>query len=954
MDLRELLLEKYEPIAVVGAGLRFPGGNNDLRTLTAFLAEGRSATGPIPEDRWDVAAYSGAGRGKVATTAGGFLEGLDRFDAEFFSISPKEARCLDPQQRLMLETAWEALEHAGVDPTGLRHSDGGVYVAAGSMDWVFEIAALEDAELDGHLSAGVAHSAVSGRLSYLLGWRGPSLTVDTACSASLVALHLAVEGLRRKECSIALCGGVNAIHHPRTSALFSDMNALAPDGRCKTFDESADGYGRAEGCGVLVLKRLSDARSAGDRILGLIRGTAVRHDGESAGLTAPNGAAQEALMRRALTAANLTPADVQYVEAHGTGTPLGDPIEMGAVGAVFADSHTRTDPLLVGSVKTNLGHMELAAGMGGVLKVLAQMKAGTIFPHLNLEQPSSRIPWAALPVEVPVDARPWPGSGVRRALVNSFGFAGTIASAVIEQPPPVAEPERPPGVPGVLTLSARSPRSLAGPVARLRAAVTGGTDVGDVCYSTNVARAALPYRLAGVPRDGLAALLDSWAEVTAGSRPADLRKVAFLCAGQGVQRVRMHVELYDAYPTFRRHYDELDALFTPYLGRSLKEIDEKSIHRTAFAQPALFAFEYALGQLWLSWGIRPNVLAGHSLGEVTAAALAGLFSVGDAVHLVATRGRLMESVTAPGGMMSVRAPAADVAPLLTSYSDVVIAAINSPRQCVVSGGLRSLAELEPKLPQPKRLEVSHAFHSPLMAEVLDEFRAELAGITFGEPRFPLVSAVTGRMARRRDLGSADYWVRHIAEPVNFAAAVDTIARRGRHAFLEIGPSATLTALARSSVAAPAAHGWIPSRHRDDGILSALAALWAAGPVPSWDAVHEGGDRRRVELPPYAFDRRRHWLGAADDPADEPADDPADDPEQADPGHIVRAEVARVLGFGRPSAVDPDRGFTELGLDSISAAELAESLGRAVGRPVPLTDLFDHPTVHRLAGHLNVC
>ncbi|SCF49682.1 Acyl transferase domain-containing protein [Micromonospora matsumotoense] len=945
-QLRALLLERYEPIAVVGVGLRLPGGNDTLDAFIDFLSAGRSATVPIPADRWDAVAYAHPGRGGIATTAGGFLEGLDRFDARFFNISPKEANCMDPQQRLVLETAWEALEHAGIDPTSLRHGDGGVYLGAGSMDYAFELGELPDHELDGHLSAGVAHSAVSGRLSYVLGWRGPSMTVDTACSASLVALHLAVQGLRRRECGIALCGGVNAIHHPRTTALFGDMNALAPDGTCKTFDERADGYGRAEGCGMLVLKRMSDARRDGDTVLGLIRGTAVGHDGESAGLTAPNGTAQEALMRRALAAANLTPGDVQYVEAHGTGTPLGDPIELGAIGAVYADSHTAERPVLVGSVKTNIGHLELAAGVGGVLKVLAQLRASTVFPHLNLTEPSSRIPWSILPVDVPREHRPWPGP-VRRAMVNSFGFAGTIASAVVEQAPPVSRPQRPPSGPGVLTLSAKSPRALLGQVERLLAAGTEH-DIGDLCHTTNVARAHLPYRLAGVVRDhaGLRQLLAEWREVATLQPSADIRKVAFLCTGQGAQKVGMGAELYRRQPVFRRWVDELDALFAPHLGRSVKDLDETLMQRTRYAQPALFTLEYALAQLWLSWGVRPNVLAGHSLGEVTAAAVAGLFSLDDAACLVAARGRLMESVTEPGGMVSVRASAAEVAPLIKAYPDLALAAINAARQCVVSGGVGSLAAVHSAADErgwrPTRLAVSHAFHSPLMAGVLDEFRAELAGIAFHEPKFPLVSAVTGQMARWRQIATVDYWVRHICEPVDFAAAVRTVERRGRHAFLEIGPSGTLIGLARAGVADPAAHAWVRSLHDDDTVLKGLAGLHTAGVAVSWRAVHDGTDRRRVELPPYAFDRQRYWLGETTT---------ADPESEADDGDPVRAVVARVLGFPSSAAVPVDVTFTELGLDSLAAGELVEALGAAVGRPVALTTVYDHPTVRSLSTHL---
>ncbi|HET8681234.1 MAG TPA: beta-ketoacyl synthase N-terminal-like domain-containing protein, partial [Micromonosporaceae bacterium] len=476
--IRRLLLEKYEPIAIVGIGLRFPGGSSTPDEFADFLREGRSGIRPIPADRWDVATFSPDGdleaKGRIRTTGGGFLDQIDQFDAHFFNISPKEAPYVDPQQRLLLETAWDALEHANIDPTSLRRGNGGVYIGASSIDYALEIEAIPYDRLEGHLAAGITLFPMCGRLSYFLGWHGPSMTVDTACASSLTALHAAVSGLRRGECDIALCGGVNALHHPRTPVVFSHANMLAPDGQCKTFDEAADGYVRAEGCGVLVLKRFSDARGAGDTILGLVRGTAVGQDGDSAGLTVPNGTAQAAVMRAALASAALRPEDIQYVEAHGTGTPLGDPIEMGAISDVFARSHSRANPVLVGSVKTNLGHMEPAAGIVGIVKTVLQMRAGTVFPHLNLHTPSGRIPWDTYPVAVPTTCRPW-AAPTRRALVNSFGFAGTIAAVVIEEPPPAVRAQAPAGAAtapggggGVFTLSAKSQRAMRRQVQRYR------------------------------------------------------------------------------------------------------------------------------------------------------------------------------------------------------------------------------------------------------------------------------------------------------------------------------------------------------------------------------------------------------------------------------------------------------------------------------------------------------
>ena len=477
-QIQRLLLEKHEPIAIVGIGLRMPGGSTTMGGLAEFLDAGKSAIAPIPPDRRNAAEFAGAdgdGKGSISSSSGGYLADLDQFDASFFSISPKEARCIDPQQRLALETSWEALENANIDPTRLRRGNVGVYFGASSIDYVWEIGALAAEDMEGYLAGGVLNAAVSGRVSYFLGARGPSMSVDTACSSSLVALHLAVNGLRGRESDLALCGGVGAIHHPYSSMLLTDMQALAPDGRCKTFDESADGYGRAEGCGVVVLKRLSDAERDGNTVLALVRGTAVRQDGESAGFTAPNGIAQEALVRAALANATLEPGDIQYVEAHGTGTPLGDPIEMASIAEVFGQSHSLQDPILVGSLKTNIGHMEAAAGIGGVIKTVLQMRYGTIYPHLNFDKPSSRIAWDTWPVRVPTRSQPWQAS-VRRALVNSFGFTGTIASAVLEEAPRIAPPltQAPePGSGHVLTISAKTLPSLGGQIRRYRELLAG-------------------------------------------------------------------------------------------------------------------------------------------------------------------------------------------------------------------------------------------------------------------------------------------------------------------------------------------------------------------------------------------------------------------------------------------------------------------------------------------------
>ncbi|GGS14109.1 hypothetical protein GCM10010269_61770 [Streptomyces humidus] len=880
--LKDLLLEKYEPIALIGLGIRFPGDNDTPEEFSEFLREGRAGTGPVPEDRWDMdalqAAEKEAGRSPLAS-GGGFVSGAEEFDSKFFSISPKEADFMDPQHRWALESAWRALESAQLDPAALRGKNGGVYLGVGQMDFAIDVEAVDPIDLDAHVAAGTAHSAAAGRLSYFLGWRGPCLSVDTACSASLVALHLAAQGLRRRECDIALAGGVNATHHPRNHIVYSRAGMLSPDGRCKTFDDSADGYGRSEGSGMVVLKRLSDARRDGDTVLALLRGSSVRQDGESGGLTVPNGTAQVALMRDALASANLEPADIQYVEAHGTGTSLGDPIEMGSVNTVFAESRAHGEPLAVGSVKTNIGHMEAAAGIGGVAKVVLQLQEGVIYPHINLDTPSRHIPWDRYRVTVPTALRDWRADGPRRALVNSFGFAGTIASVVLEQAPPAPAPEAAPddGT-AVFTLSAKDHAGLRAQAAAHLRFLDTRQDLAlpDLCRSSNLGRAHLPARLAGPvsSREDLVRLLGR--QLADDARESDgprVAEAAFLFSGQGAQYAGMGRGLYDRYPVFRRHLDACDRLFAAHLGRSVKDVmfgeapdSDQDIHRTLCTQPALFSLEYATARLWMSWGIRPGVLLGHSVGEIAAAAVAGLFSLEDAVRLVSVRARLMQSVAAPGGMAAVFAPAQEIAPLLASCPDVGFGAVNSPRQCVISGGRDSLAGLVGVLRargvDVRELPVSHAFHSPLMAEVADAFREAIADIAFHEPRLSFVSDITGEIATLADVGTPEYWVRHILEPVDFAAGMRRVQARGSHVFIEVGPSAALTALGRHN-GDPDAHVWVSSMAKSDPgattIATALARCYQAGLPVSWAGYHAERGGRRVPLPGYVFAKKRHPL-----------------------------------------------------------------------------------------------
>jgi acyl transferase domain-containing protein len=964
--IRRLMLEKHEPIAIVGIGLRMPGGNATTGDLAEFLDAGKTAVGPVPPHRRNWALN------------GGYLNDVDEFDAPFFSISPKEARCIDPQQRLALATSWEALENANIDPTRLRRGDLGVYFGASSVDYVWEIGELPQEDMNGYLTAGSLNAAVSGRVSYFLGVRGPSITVDTACSSSLVALHLALNGLRSRECDLALCGGVGVIHHPYSNMLLTDMEALAPDGRCKTFDEAADGYGRAEGCGVLALKRLSDAERDGDTVLALVRGTAVRQDGESAGFSAPNGIAQEALMRAALANATLDPADLQYVEAHGTGTPLGDPIEMASIAEVFGPSHTQRNPILVGSLKPNIGHMEAAAGVGGVIKTVLQLRRGTVFPHPTLDKPSSRIAWDTWPVRVPTRPLHWRAT-TRRALVNSFGFTGTIASAVLEQAPKTARVSTMPGRGHVLTISAKSLPALAGQIRGYRELLTRDPDldVADLCYTANVGRAHFKHRVSGVvnTRLDLTALLGDL-QTTVDEMPTHpSRKVAFLFTGMSALHPGVGAALARRHPVFAEELAACDRLLTPLVGRSVKDMalgtcgaeDAEALSQARYAQPVQFAIEYALAKLWMSWGIRPNTVVGHSMGEIAAAAIAGLFSLADAATLIAARARLTDSVRPAGCMVSVGASADTVAPLLAGYPDVAVAAVNAPQQCVISGGRDSVTALVATLSTQdidvRPLTSSQAFHSPLMTRIVANLREAFTDIRFREPAITMVSTVTGRVLRNTDV---DYWVRHVVEPVNYMGAMRTLDQRGKHVFVEIGPSATLTSLGKRCVPA-GRHVWLPSMHPSDQdghtILDAVAKAYAAGQPISWPDFHRGQHGHKVELPSYAFDTKPYWLSTSPRtrppveleqvPQEEtvpPMPDGSD--RRAAITDLIREMTAAVLEFPDVADIAVDVEFADLGVDSLLAVRLRKALCAALPISFPTPEIFNNPSPRRLAQFLD--
>jgi acyl transferase domain-containing protein/acyl carrier protein len=881
-----------EPIAVIGLGCRLPGGADNGEAFWNLMIEGRDAIGPIPAERWDAEALydpDPATPGRIATRAGGFLGEIDRFDPGFFGIAPREAQGMDPQQRLLLEVAWEALEHAGQAPDMLERSRTGVFVGVCSADYAYMQLKSGDAQLlDAHFTSGMAHSVFSGRLSYLLGLQGPSITVDTACSSSLVAVHLACQSLRSGESRMALAGGVNLILSPDLYIALSHSRMLAPDGRCKTFDASADGFARAEGCGVVVLKRLSDAQADGDRILAVIRGSAVNQDGPSSSLTAPNGPAQEAVIREALQQAGLAPREIGFIEAHGTGTQLGDPLEVHALGAVFGTDRASVPPLCIGSVKTNIGHLEAAAGVTGLIKLVLSLQRRTIPAHLHFRTPSPHIAWSDFPLCVPATAMPWePISGRRVGGVSSFGFSGTNAHVIVEEAPAV------PAVPvagaappcHLMTLSARDEAALAALASRHARALDafGDADLADICFTANTGRAHFAQRAAIVANDlaGLRAALVALSEGREhpGLRSActarrDAPRVALMFTGQGAQYAGMAAELYRLAPVFRDALDRCAEALAPRLQRPLLDVmfargDAPSpIDETAYTQPALFALQWALTELWRSWGVTPRVVLGHSVGELVAACVAGVMSLDDALRLVAERGRLMQSLPAGGGMLAIQAAEPRVAQALAPFgARLAIAAVNGPEQTVVAGAREDVERLGDLLASQgvrcTPLTVSHAFHSPLVEPILDAFERVAASILFSPPRVRLISNLSGHVAEAGDVTRPDYWRRHVREAVRFADGLRALETLAPDCVLEVGPHPTLLGFAAATLT-PGAAVLVPSLRKGRGdweqMLDALSSLYLAGARPDFRAV-AGAARRIVDLPTYPFQRERYWFDA---------------------------------------------------------------------------------------------
>ncbi|MEC9464557.1 MAG: SDR family NAD(P)-dependent oxidoreductase, partial [Myxococcota bacterium] len=877
-----------EPIAVVGMACRLPGGVESPEDFWELLVQGRDAVGPFPE-RWDAEALydpDPEAVGKSVAKEGGFLENPDLFDAGFFGITPREAVAMDPQQRLALEVTWEALERAGLSASALREHDTGIYIGTMGADYSNLSRTLDD--LDGYRLTGNASSVLSGRLAYVLGLRGPVMTIDTACSSSLVALHLACSSLRQGECQFALAGGSQVMATPMTFVEFSRLRGLAPDGRCKSFSAQANGAGWSEGAGMLVLERLSDAQAAGRPVLAVIRSSAINHDGRSQGLTAPNGPSQQALIRQTLDQANLLPTDMDHVETHGTGTPLGDPIEAGALAAVFGPTREASKPLYIGSSKSNLGHTQAAAGVTGVMKVVLSLMHGELPKTLHAEEPSPHIEWEGSGLELLHERRPWPqkDGSTRRAGVSSFGISGTNVHVIVEEPPRAPKPRvqasQSPLMP--LVLSARDDKALRALAGRWAAGLESGAlkPTLSTLYSAASRRTHFDTRLsvaAESPAEltaALAAIRDDEHHPPAGRGQAIQEGVvAMLFTGQGSQVLGMGRALMEAHEPFRILLEKVLAVLDGYLETPLASVlfadkdgpQAALIHETQYTQPALFAIEVALADLWRSWGVRPDILMGHSVGELSAAYVSGLLSLEDAAKLVCARGRLMQGCRSDGAMLSIKAPESEVLPLIEGWTgQVEIAGLNSPVQTVVSGDADAIdavaAHCDSAGKRTTRLTVSHAFHSPHMDAMLHDLEAVAAECSFMPPSIPIVSNVTGELATFEQLRAPAYWAKHVREAVRFVDGVKVLEGQGVKLCLECGPRGVLSSLGAMCVDSDALR-FIPTfkKNVDEtaSLREAIGLLFTHGVALDWATVVGEEPPSEYGLPTYPFQRKRYWL-----------------------------------------------------------------------------------------------
>lgn len=982
-----------EPVAVIGVGCRFPGDIDGPERLWDFLTEKKCAITAYP-DR----GFTNAG---TFAESGGFLKDVAGFDNRFFDIPPDEALRMDPQQRLLLEVSWEALEHAGIIPESLRLSRTGVFVGVSSTDYVRLVSASAQQKSTIWDNTGGSSSIIANRISYFLDIQGPSIVIDTACSSSLVAVHLACRSLSTWDCDIALVGGTNVLISPEPWGGFREAGILSQTGCCHAFDKSADGMVRGEGCGVIVLQRLSDARLEGRRILAILTGSAVNQDGKSNGIMAPNPSAQIGVLENACKSARVDPLEIGYVEAHGTGTSLGDRIEAHALGMVFGRKRPGSGPLMIGSIKPNIGHLEGAAGIAGLIKAVLMVERGSLLPSGGFTEPNPAIPFTELGLRVVDELQEWPvvAGRPRRAGVSSFGFGGTNAHVIVEEAGSVgadtvsgrADVGGSGGGVVAWVISGKTASALAAQAGRLGRYVRArpALDVVDVGYSLVSTRSVFDHR-AVVVGQTCDELLAGLAGVVAGRPEAGVvcgvgkpaGKTAFVFAGQGSQWLGMGSELYAAYPVFAEALDAVVDELDRHLRYPLRDViwghDQDLLNTTEFAQPALFAVEVALYRLLMSWGVRPGLVLGHSVGELAAAHVAGALCLPGAAMLVAARGRLMQALPAGGAMFAVQAREDEVAPMLGH--DVSIAAVNGPASVVISGAHDAVSAIADRLRgqgrRVHRLAVSHAFHSALMEPMIAEFTAVAAELSVGLPTIPVISNVTGQLVAD-DFASADYWARHIRAVVRFGDSVRSAHCAGASRFIEVGPGGGLTSLIEASLA-DAQIVSVPTLRKDRpepvSVMTAAAQGFVSGMGLDWASVFSGYRPKRVELPTYAFQHQKFWLAPAPSVSDPTAagqigasDGGAEllassgfaarlagrsaDEQLAAAIEVVCEHAAAVLGRDGAAGLDAGQAFADSGFNSLSAVELRNRLTAVTAVTLPATAIFDHPTPTELAQYL---
>ncbi|MEU3313850.1 type I polyketide synthase [Streptomyces sp. NPDC006662] len=998
-----------EPVAVVAMACRYPGGVSSPEELWEVVRDGRDVVGAFPADRgWrDVYDPDPDTPGHASVRQGGFLADPAGFDAEFFGISPREALATDPQHRLLLETSWEAFERAGIVPADVRGSEVGVFTGVSSTEYGWRFLEAGQSELEGYLLYGSSLSVASGRVAYELGLTGPAVSLDTACSSSLVALHMAVQSLRAGECSLALAGGALVMSSPAAFVEFARQGALSPDGRCKAFADGADGTGWAEGVGVLLLERLSDARRNGHPVLALVRGSAVNQDGASNGLTAPNGRAQEKVIRRALANAGVAPAEVDLVEAHGTGTVLGDPIEAGALLATYGQDRPADRPLWLGSLKSNLGHAQAAAGVAGVIKTVMALRHRHLPRTLHVGEPSRHVDWSSGGVELLVRGREWTREGgPRRAGVSSFGVSGTNAHVILEEAPPEEAPraQAPPQreaseVAGGLlpwVLSARSAAALRGQAAKLAAFVSAApdADLAGIGAALVSHRSRFEHRAVVLGR-GREALLGALGALGEGAEsPAVVRGVAgkpggvaFVFPGQGAQWAGMGRQLYAAFPVFARHLDACAEALSEWVDWSLLDVvhgaeGAPSLDRVDVVQPALFAVMVSLAGLWRSWGVEPAAVVGHSQGEIAAACVSGALSLRDAARVVALRSKALVDLIGHGGMASVAESAEAVAERLAPWEGRVgVAVVNGPRSVVVSGEPDALDEFVEKTKadgvQARRIAVDYASHSPHVARVRDQVTGPLSGVSPRPSQVPFCSTLYGEVIDTTRLDAA-YWYDNLREKVLFESSVRKLADDGFRVFIEMSPHPVLTVPVQEITEELDDALVLSSARRDrdeaESVLGSLAALHVHGGRVDWTALF--GERPPADLPTYAFQRQRYWLTAArtaaqaqlpapDAPGTEtgPADGdrgvplperlaalPEEDARALVLDHVLE-KVAVVLGHASGAFLDPDVEFKEVGFDSLLSAELSRRLTASTGLKLRANLVLRQPSPRRIAEHI---